>query len=62
MHPRPLRWCVALSKQEAEIILGAAAEAGMKGAMWGRQALLRAAIRQPEQLAPPRPPTRPSQT
>lgn len=62
MHPRPLRWCVALSKQEAEIILGAAADAGMKGAVWGRQALLRAAVRQPEPAPEPRPPAPPRQT
>lgn len=44
MTPRPLRWAVALGREESTLIHDAAHRAGMKPCAWGRAAMLRVAM------------------
>ncbi len=44
--PRPVRWCIALSREESNLIFGAAHGQGVPGSVWGRAAMLRQALLQ----------------
>lgn len=44
MTPRPLRWAVALGREESTLIHDAAHRAGMRPSAWGRAAMLRIAL------------------